>query len=205
MHGIKTSHSGRRYRGFRSTSHYYVTITQSNVVQCANTCIGSRSTSRNRCVIRSHKTMFNGNMTWGNISNHFRNKERIEPGGSVSLSEFKHLVLESLQTSDTCTPNDTNTKLINTFKINACIFYGFIRSHNSILCKFIQFPGFFPVKEIFDFKVFDLASEFSLKLFGIEISDRGRSTLSINQSVPIFFNIVTDRGESSQSRYYNSL
>src|SRR3989338_7779518 len=106
---IETSHSHFIYCCFGTTCNKCIGFTQTNQVKRIDDCVGRRSTSRYCNIIRTAQTILDGNMPCRNVSDHFRNKERVEFRSSVTGEEILCFILERFKTSDSRSPDHTDT------------------------------------------------------------------------------------------------
>src|SRR6056297_1202808 len=112
MHDSKTSHTCNRNGRFATTCNDDVTMSKPNIVKRIYHSICCGSTSGYRSIVRSHKTMFDGNVTRSNIRYHLRNEERVKTWCSIPCGKIQHLVLKCLQSTDASSPNYSNTELV---------------------------------------------------------------------------------------------
>src|SRR5690606_39868356 len=106
MHCIKPTYPGFVYRRLRSTSDNDISLTQPNIVKGINHGICSRGAGRNCRKIWPMQTIAHRNMTRSYINKHFRDKERVETGCSVTFDKVCHSFCKSSQTTDTRHPNN---------------------------------------------------------------------------------------------------
>src|SRR5687768_1065436 len=100
MECIKPSDARFIYRSFRTTGNNNIRFTQANKIKRINKTVGGRSTCRYGSKIGSTKPMPDRNMARSNISNYFRDKERIETWSSISLAMLQNLLKEGVYSSN---------------------------------------------------------------------------------------------------------
>ena len=112
--------------------------------------------------------MFDADVPWGNINNHFGDKEGRETWRSVALCVIYNFCEECGEATDSGAPNHTNAVRVIGLLQQTAVLDSLIGRHHSELGKRIHFPRLFAIEKIFSIEVFYLTGEFHLELFCIE-------------------------------------
>ena len=116
-----------------------------------------------------------------------------------------HLILESLDTTDTYTEYNANVVQVFLLKINFSVLYTLHGSNHSQLGITVKLASFLTINPIIDVQVFNLASELGLEKGCIEMSNRSSTALSSKKVIPGFLWIITYWSHSTETCYNNSL
>ena len=104
------------------------------------------------------------NLASSDVGNHLRDEEGVELRTiSLVLAIIFHLVLESLDTTDTYAINYTNAVLVLCLQIHAAIFNGLLGSNQGQLGIAVHLASLLAIQIVVHVEVLDLTSELSLE------------------------------------------
>ena len=126
MHGVKTAHPRDRHGRFTPAGYDDIALPQADRIHGIDQGVGRTGTSGDRGIIRSHEPVFDRNVAWCDIRDHFRDEEGIEPRSSVTCSKIQYFGLESLEAADTGSPNDSDPEFINGLQVQPGVCDGFV-------------------------------------------------------------------------------
>ena len=152
------------------------------------------------------ETILDTDVTGSDIGNHLRDEKRTESRSPVSLGIIAHFVEKAYQTSDTRSPDNTDTVFIQ-FRIfqNTRIGYRLIRSDHPVLGIKVVLAHLLAIHVLGNVKSFQLASELSLELRCIETGNRSGTAGTGQKGIPIILKIVSDRRQSPHPGNNDSL
>ena len=116
-----------------------------------------------------------------------------------------HLILESLDTTDTYTEYNANVVQVFLLKIDISILYTLHGSNHSQLGITVKLASFLTINPIIDVQAFNLASELGLEKGCIEMSNRRSTALTSKEALPSFLRSITNWSHSTETCYNNSL
>ena len=115
--------------------------------------------------------MFDADITWGDINNHFRNKKGRETRSPVAPCIVYNFSEERGETTDSGAPNHTNAIRIIRLLQYTTVMNRLVGGHHGILGKRIHFSCLLAIEKIFSIEVFYLTGKFHLELFSIEVGN----------------------------------
>ena len=151
-------------------------------------------------------TVLHGDVSGCNVGNHLRDEERIVLRALVFVkSIISCFFLEGMKSTYTGGNNDTYSILVDTFRIKIGISHSLLSGHKGILRIEVKLTQLLTVKMVSAIEVLDFASELSLELGSIKMSDRAGAANTIQGVGPCGRNIIAQGGDSTQACNYNSL
>ena len=118
MHGIESSDTRYGDRSFGSTRYDEIGFAQTYIVICVDEGVGRRCTCRYDTEVGSPETVYHGYLSCGDVCNHFRDKERVEPrpffGSDGIIPDF---LLKRADSADTCREDNAGTIFIDGFEV----------------------------------------------------------------------------------------
>ena len=205
MHGTKSTNTTFCYGCFGTTCYDCIGFSQTDKVECIGNGVAWCCTCRCSCIVRTMETIKDRDLTSCNVRNHFRDEERIEFWTILLVHCIvANFFFEGSDTSDTSTENNSNTILVNRFTIQTSIAYGLLGHCYSVLCVKVHLSGLFTINIFCCIEAFYFACELCLEKGCVKMSNRSRSTSSINKSVPIILYVVADGCNGAETCYYHS-
>src|SRR5690606_32559036 len=98
-------------------------------------------------------------------------------------------------------PDYTNTVCIEFLEVQFSIFNGFIGRDQSIMNKRIKFASFLLAEKVIDIKVLYFAGKTRLKFTCIKMSDWSGAAYSIDKTVPVFRDSISNWGKRTEPSY----
>src|SRR5690606_13119167 len=180
MHGIKATDACFIDDGFRPTADDDIGVSGTDVIQGIDQCVGGRGTRRYCGEVGSPQPMAHGNVARRNIQNHFRDEERVETGRSITSGKAGYFIQKGFKTTNTRTPNHTDSIRIQFIECQRCISNRSIRDSQSVMYKWIYFPGFFALHEILGVEPLHFTSKTRLEFRRVKLRDWSSAAYSFN-------------------------
>ncbi len=141
------------------------------------------------------------------VGNHLRNEEGIV---FRSLLRSVHrivacLLLECVETADTCGEYHAHAVLVNTFVLKTCVGDCLVGCSQGIHRIEVELTHLATVKMSRRIVTLHLTCELRLEFGGIEVCDRSRAALSLLGGLPCGGYVVTEGAEGTETRHYYSL
>ena len=134
--------------------------------------------------------MTHGDLSCGDIQDHFGNEERIESGGSVTQCEIGHFFLEGDQAADPAGEDDAYPVGVNVLFADTGIFDRFITGDECELAITVDLTGFFAVEVLGGIKILNLTGKPCLKLAAVELFDIIAAADPAGRLLPIFIDTL---------------
>ena len=199
MQGIEATHPCFIDRRLAATRHHRCAGAKAYVVEGIDQCIVPAGTGAHGHITRATQGVAHADQSGSTIRDHFRNEERVESWGAVAFAVADALILEGLQTTDTTSPDHTDTIAVDTLRQQATVLHCFIAANQCELSKGVHLPGLLPIEEILWVEALHLTGELRFEFARIEARYGRSSATAAHETLPVILEVVAERRKRAQT------